>query len=171
VIALAWHFRKALLVLLLIGFAQAQWWPAGDRARAVDGIARSAWSYEASLAAQAPAPPLPIGPAGPGVVYAQAQLESALQGEGVAEPSAHVGGAVAEAESGGRSDAICDSCAGAIERSVGPWQINLLAHPWVSAACAMALACAAHAAAVISEGGRSWWAWTTYRTGAWRRFA
>lgn len=49
---------------------------------------------------------------------------------------------------------------------VGPWQINVLAHPNVSPECAMELGCAARAAARISSYGRNWSAWSTYNSGA-----
>ncbi|HEV2104194.1 MAG TPA: hypothetical protein VGU27_00600 [Candidatus Eisenbacteria bacterium] len=160
-----WYFRRPLVVLLVLGMALAQWWPAADRSRTADAIAHSAWSYATSHGAQ------DVAPAGAGVVYSEAQLEGALQAEAVPEPNAHVGAAVAEAESGGRSDAVCDSCTGVREYSVGPWQENLYAHPWLSRACAVALRCAAWAAAAISGRGSNWWPWTTYRTGAWRAFA
>jgi hypothetical protein len=110
-------------------------------------------------------------PSGPGVTYSFAQLVQALEGAGV-PPGArsHTGAAIARAESGGRSAAICDSCAGVREYSVGPWQINLLAHPGVSTACAIALNCAAAAASAISGRGSNWSPWTTYTQGTYRRY-
>jgi hypothetical protein len=56
------------------------------------------------------------------------------------------------------------------EYSVGPFQINLQAHPWVSEACARDPICAARAAwRIWSSSGFG--AWTTWRTGAWQQFA
>lgn len=108
---------------------------------------------------------------GPGVVYSFDQLAGALEADGVSGANARVGAAVAEAESGGRSGAVhlCppDCIPGqAPERSYGPWQINVLAHPDISPACAMELTCAAGAAARISDQGRNWRAWSTYNSGA-----
>jgi len=107
---------------------------------------------------------------GAGVFYSYAELDRALQAAGVPAAGARVGAAIAMAESHGASGAICDSCAGVREYSVGPWQLNLLAHPSISRGCAMELNCAARAASAISGRGSSWWAWTTFRTGAYRKF-
>jgi hypothetical protein len=108
---------------------------------------------------------------GPGVVYSYAELVGALEAAGVPPAAAPVGAAIARAESGGRSDAVhlCPTnCVPgqAPEQSYGPWQINVLAHPDVSPACAMELGCAARAAARISNYGRNWNAWSTYNSGA-----
>lgn len=126
----------------------------------------------------APAPPVPApppAPAGPGVVWTEAQLQAALQAQGLTPAHAHVGAAIAEAESGGRSDAVhlcpprCDPGQGP-EESWGAWQLNRAAHPWVSVACAVSLACAAHAVAVISGWGADWTPWSTYGSGAYLRW-
>jgi hypothetical protein len=103
-------------------------------------------------------------------VYSYQQLSQALQATGMTLAAAKVGAAIAEAESSGRALAICDSCAGVREYSVGPWQINLIAHPSVSAQCAEELNCAARAAAAISSGGRNWNPWSTFTSGKYRRY-
>jgi hypothetical protein len=103
---------------------------------------------------------------GPGTVYTYAQLSTALAATGMYPGNARIGAAVAEAESSGRSNALCDSCSGVREFSVGPWQINLYAHPDVTESCAQDLTCAASAAARISDRGLDWSAWSTYTSGA-----
>jgi hypothetical protein len=115
--------------------------------------------------------PAPAIPDYTGRVYAFSQLQGALEHEGLAPDRAHIGAAIAEAESGGRADAVCASCAGVPEYSIGPWQVNLWAHQWVTRTCAMALDCAAHAAAVISGHGADWTPWSTYVRGTWRAYA
>lgn len=73
--------------------------------------------------------------------------------------------AVAEAESGGRPDAVGDG-----GTSLGLWQIHLPAHPDVSRACAVDPPCAARAAFQISRGGTDWTPWSTYTSGAYLAF-
>jgi hypothetical protein len=104
--------------------------------------------------------------AGPGGAYTYAQMEQALESKGMAPGNARVGAAVGETESGGRSNALCDSCSGVREYSVGPWQFNLYAHPDVTVACAEDLSCAAGVADRISKHGMDWGAWSTYTSGA-----
>lgn len=183
-IGLLWYFRHPLVILLGIGIALSYVWPQPAREQFAAQVSHDMCAPPHVCPTSPPAGVAPallqvlsgIAPAGPGVTYSGAQLEQALQGAGVGEPGAHTGAAVALAESGGRSDAVhlCPpSCAPgqAPERSYGPWQINVLAHPGVSAACAMALACAAVAAAAISDQGRNWGPWSMYGSGAWRAFA
>ena len=182
-IVLLWFFRVPLVLLFGAGILLTYAWPQSARDSFAAQVSHDMCAPPHVCPAAPPASGVPallqvIGaPApGPGVVYSVAQLEQALQGQGVAEPGAHVGAAVAKAESGGRSGArhLCppDCAPGqAPEQSYGPWQENVLAHPWVSAACAMALSCAAWAAARISGGGRDWTPWTDYVNGSWRAFA
>jgi len=122
-----------------------------------------------------------VAPVDPNTVYSQDQMTRALVLSMTVE-QAQTGAAIGEAESGGRAGSIANTgrpdrygyhlpAAGATpEYSVGPWQINLLAHPDVSVNCAMDLSCAADAVARISAHGTNWSAWTTYRTGAYRQF-
>lgn len=74
--------------------------------------------------------------------------------------------AIARAESGCRQDAVLETFR---EHSLGPLQINVRAHPWVTPWCARDTICASRAALVIArrQGLR---AWTAYRTGAYRRW-
>jgi hypothetical protein len=131
-------------------------------------LVRVAPPATSTFAATVPAPD--YVPAGPGVVYSYAQLAEALVAAGVPAASANVGAAIAEAESGGRSDAVhlcpprCDPGQGP-ERSYGPWQINMIGRSWITPACAMALACAANGASRISGRGTNWTPWSTYGNG------
>ncbi len=72
--------------------------------------------------------------------------------------------AIARAESGCRPDAEILTFR---ERSLGPLQINLRAHPWVTPWCARDTVCAARAALVIYR-RQGLTAWTAWQTGAWR---
>lgn len=103
---------------------------------------------------------------GPGVVYTFDQMTQGLETTGMQHGNARIGAAVAEAESSGRSAALCDSCAGVREYSVGPWQINLDAHPDVTAACAQDLACVVPVVDRISAHGMDWSPWSTYNSDA-----
>jgi hypothetical protein len=117
---------------------------------------------------------------GPGTVYTNAQLAGALSGLGEMPGNARIGAAVAQAESGGRANALNNTARPDLpgyrvpgpgarpEYSVGPWQINLLAHTNVSVSCAQDLTCAAQAADGISSHGMDWGAWSTYTSGAFR---
>lgn len=86
--------------------------------------------------------------------------------------------AVALAESRGAVKARCynsgHGCDAppATARSVdrGVWQINDRAHPDVTTACADHPACCARAAYRISNGGRSWSPWSSWKSGSARRF-
>ena len=157
---------KALVLKVLVGAVVV--------GGAYDGL--SGHSDALPIVGSAPAPAsAPAAPPPAGTVYSYDQLSAALRATGMSADSANVGAAIAEAESGGRSDAVhlcpprCDP-GQAPEQSYGPWQINLLAHRGVSAACAMALACAASAAAAISSGGRNWAPWSTYGSRAYLRY-
>jgi len=97
-----------------------------------------------------------------------AELQQFLQSAGLDSASSAIGAAIALAESGGRTDAV--NYNPPTEISVGPWQINLLAHPDVTQACAMDAACAAAAVARISRGGLDWTAWSTFTSGAYKTF-
>lgn len=75
--------------------------------------------------------------------------------------------AISRAESGCRTEATAVTPR---EYSVGPLQLNLRAHPWVTEDCARDPYCAAQAAYRISGGGRNLRPWSTYVSGAFRRF-
>jgi hypothetical protein len=93
---------------------------------------------------------------------------------GATPQQADIGAAVAEAESGGRTEAHGDLSLpqgqGQYPGSLGPWQIYGKAHPGVSAACAQDPGCAADQAKAISSGFTNWNPWTTFKTGAYRQF-
>jgi hypothetical protein len=86
--------------------------------------------------------------------------------------------AIAQAESGGRTDAIANTAypnrpgyhappPGALkEYSVGLWQINMLAHPQYTEASLLTAAGNAKAAVAISRAGASFSAWSTYDNNA-----
>lgn len=78
--------------------------------------------------------------------------------------------AVAMAESGGRENArgVNSDSRRTVDR--GPWQINSYWHREVPDAEAYNYDAAARHAFRISGGGRNWSPWTTYKTGAYRRY-
>lgn len=71
--------------------------------------------------------------------------------------------AIAVAESGGSSDALSVTPR---ERSVGPLQINMRAHPAYSESCLRSLSCALAAAWKISSGGTNFAPWSVYKSGS-----
>lgn len=84
--------------------------------------------------------------------------------ETVGFPDSNVAAAVALAESGGDPNAIGDD-----GRSIGLWQIFVLAHPQYSAEEMFDPIANARAAFEISQHGKNWRPWTTYRNGAYRK--
>ena len=84
-------------------------------------------------------------------------------------PDPDLAAAVAMAESGGRPDAKGDLDLGV---SLGLWQINLRAHPqWLHHEDALLDPdFNAQAAFQVSDGGTNWKPWTTYRTGAFKKY-
>ena len=102
-----------------------------------------------------------------GVDYC-AQVWDALRRAGWPEWAIPIMVAISRAETGG----TCSPNATAAtpqEYSVGPFQINLKAHPWVDEACARDPFCAAQAALRIYK-SQGFDAWTVWKTGAWRRW-
>lgn len=79
-----------------------------------------------------------------------------------------------EAESGGRTDAQGDvgfgQGGGQYVGSEGIWQIFGQAHPQVTLACAQDPACATDAARQISSNWTNWQPWSTFNSGAYRRY-
>lgn len=102
------------------------------------------------------------------------QLEQLLEARGATPQQADVGAAVAEAESGGRTDAWGDRTLGPgpgqYVGSLGPWQIFGAAHPTVSANCAEDPNCAADQTKMISDNFTNWNAWSTFKSGAYQQF-
>lgn len=76
-----------------------------------------------------------------------------------------VAAAVAFAESSGRPDVAGDG-----GQSIGLWQIHLPSHPQYSRSQLRSPRANARAACSIASRGRGWNNWTTYRTGAYRRY-
>lgn len=78
--------------------------------------------------------------------------------------------AIALAESSGNPGARCSNCLGASEDSRGLWQINVKAHPQYAAVNLYDPLTNAQAALAVSGGGSNWSPWTTFKTGAYRKF-
>lgn len=95
------------------------------------------------------------------------QVADALRQAGWPELMVPVMVAVARAESGCRREATARTSR---EYSVGPFQINLQAHPWVGEECARDYLCAARAALQIAQGGYDLTPWTAYRSGRYLQF-
>ncbi len=93
------------------------------------------------------------------------QLYSLARMAGLDHSSAVVAAAIALAESSGRPEAVGDGGS-----SFGLWQIHLPAHPQYRGADLTNPMMNAYAMAQISAGGTNFKPWTTYRTGAYRRF-
>jgi Lysozyme like domain len=81
--------------------------------------------------------------------------------------TAAVAAAIILAESGGKADARNTNSDGSVDR--GWWQINSRWHPEVSDACADNLICSTKAAKRISKNWTDFSAWTTYRSGAYKK--
>ena len=109
-------------------------------------------------------------------------LEALWVHAGGSPATADTAAAIAQAESGGRTDAILNTAypklpgyhppgAGASpEYSVGLWQINELAHPSYSTSSLLTAIGNANAATAIANGGASFSAWSTYKNGAYKNF-
>lgn len=93
--------------------------------------------------------------------YGLADLISAAIRAGFPPDAATTAGHIAVAESGGRTEA---TNASGIEYSVGPWQINLYAHPDVTEECARDLDCAARFAYSLWK-GQGFNPWSVYTQG------
>lgn len=78
--------------------------------------------------------------------------------------------AVALAESGGRLDALCDSCLGVRERSAGPWQVNVYAWPQFDPERLRSDWAYTAAAARQVWAVQGWRAWSAYTNGAYRAY-
>lgn len=99
----------------------------------------------------------------PGRQWTKAKVLALATRAGFVDPK--LAAAVALAESGGVPHAIGDG-----GTSFGLWQIHVPAHPEYSRSELMDPEQNAHAAYRISGGGRRWDAWTTYKTGAYKRY-
>lgn len=96
-------------------------------------------------------------------ILSMAQIEAYARGAGFAGNDFVIAGAIAEAESSGRTDVVN------FVPCVGLWQINIRAHPQYTMQAMKDPAQNASAAYAIfrSEG---WQAWSTYTSGAYKRY-
>ena len=94
--------------------------------------------------------------------------------ESVGFPDPALAAAVAMAESRGNPQAtaiVTDPLPGnGPERSFGLWQINTLAHPNYNEASLLDPTYNAHAAYQISSAGTNWTPWSTYTSGAYKKY-
>jgi lysozyme-like protein len=96
--------------------------------------------------------------------YTAMQLQQLWLRAGGSVATAPMAAAIALAESGGDPNAINHNTNGSIDR--GLWQINSV-H---GAQSTLDPAANAQAAVAISQGGKNWQPWTTYITGAYKKF-
>lgn len=99
--------------------------------------------------------------------FSLAQLQALAASVGFPDPA--LAAAVAEAESGGNPSAHGDLQYGG-DGSIGLWQIFTVAHPQYTSAQLYDPTFNAKAALAISSNGKNWNPWTTYRTGAYKRW-
>lgn len=96
--------------------------------------------------------------------YTYGQLKALWQQNGGNSASADIAAAVAMAESGGRSDAVNSNTNGSTDR--GLWQINSVHGPQST----FDVTGNVKAAIAISNNGANWQPWTTFMTGAYKKF-
>lgn len=106
-----------------------------------------------------------VRPQAPGGHFTVEELRQLARDAGFFGDAANVAAAVAMAESGGNPNAVGDE-----GTSFGLWQFHMPAHPGSTVARAMDPLSAARWAYELSKGGLDWSAWTTYRTGAYKRY-
>jgi len=99
----------------------------------------------------------------PGKTLTKAQLRTLARDTGFPDPG--LAAAIALAESGGYPGAIGDN-----GNSIGLWQIHMPSHPQYSKAELRDPKLNARAAFSISKAGSTWRWWSTYRSGAYRRY-
>jgi hypothetical protein len=93
------------------------------------------------------------------------ELRALARSVGFPEQSVDTAAAVAMAESGGYPAAVGDQ-----GKSFGLWQIHHPSHPTYEPAMLLTPSYNAQAALAISEQGKKWQPWTTYRNGAYQKF-
>lgn len=98
-------------------------------------------------------------------LMAQALYAAGFRGEAIPTMIA-----IAKGESGWDTNAVCDSCLGVAEYSVGLFQINLQAHTSVTEACAKDVFCASKEAYRISNNGTNFNPWTQFTNGGYRKY-
>jgi hypothetical protein len=101
------------------------------------------------------------------VTYTIAQLQQLAQSVGFTGNAVSIAAAIAMAESGGNPNAYGDAQSGG---SIGLWQINLPSHPTWTAQQLYNPTTNAQAAFSISAKGTNWAPWTTYNTGAYKKY-
>lgn len=116
------------------------------------------------------------------MILSHADLETLWVLAGGTRATADTAAAIAQAESGGNTNAILNTAyprlpgyhppgSGAQpEYSVGLWQINELAHPTYTTAQLLDRLQNGNAAVAISRGGASFSAWSTYKSGAYKQY-
>jgi Lysozyme like domain len=92
-----------------------------------------------------------------------ATLQLLAEAVGFVDPN--LAAAVAMAESGGNELAVGDA-----GQSFGLWQIHHPSHKEFEPSLLLTPWYCAHAALAISKSGSNWQPWTTYRTGAYKKF-
>lgn len=102
-------------------------------------------------------------PAGPGAL-SDDQIRQLWLGAGGDPAQSRMAVAIARAESGGRPDAIGHNTNGTVDRGV--WQVNSIHGPQST----LDPVANARAAVAISSNGTNWGPWTTYGSGAYRKF-
>jgi hypothetical protein len=100
-----------------------------------------------------------------GLQIAELAKQAGFSGSGITNITA-----IVLAESGGNPTAVCSSCAGVTEHSVGLAQVNTLAHPKYSTAYLLDPLNNLKAAFQISGGGKNFNPWSTFTSGKYKTF-
>lgn len=98
------------------------------------------------------------------------QLQQLALSAGFVGNDAAIAAAIAMAESGGNPSALCNSCAGVREYSVGLWQVNIYAWPRWTAAQLYDPTTNAQAAYTIWQTAGGFRPWSTFTSGAYLRY-
>jgi hypothetical protein len=106
-------------------------------------------------------------PASVGSSNSSSVIRQALKSAGFTQQGVDTMTAIGYAESGLRSNATANTSK---EYSVGPFQINLKAHPYIPESEARDPTTAAKWAYQLSGGGKNYTPWTTYTSGKYRRY-
>jgi hypothetical protein len=102
--------------------------------------------------------------------WSASEILDAMRGAGFPESELARAYAIGLGESGWSSGAVNDGSRTATdEYSVGPWQINLKAHPGVSEACARDLECSTQVAFGLFQ-KQGWQPWGAYTNGSYRQY-
>ena len=104
----------------------------------------------------------------PSGVLTPSQIGFYAQGVGLSGQSQIIAIAIALAESGGRINATHTNTDGSIDR--GLWQINSVHKQYSASQLLSSPAYNAKAMYEISSGGRNWYPWATYTSGAYQKY-